>query len=159
MLPRTKSIFHPWEEGGEASRTGVTINGGPKRLTPAAESLVGLRILIQQTGQGENIVIKSTLKSCRPTARARQIAKNFQESDFLKACFLCKRELSPEKDVYMYRGNQGFCSEECRGRQILIDERKEFEASTRDRLGVPHYHRVASKVKESDRQRRISAVA
>ncbi|KAG1358895.1 FCS-Like Zinc finger 17 [Cocos nucifera] len=159
MLPRTKGIFHPWEEGGEASRSSGVAIGGLKRLTQAAEGLAGLRILIQQTGQGENIVIKSTLKSCRPTARARQIAKNFQELGFLKACFLCKRELSPEKDVYMYRGDQGFCSEECRGQQILIDERKEFEAATRDRLGLPHYHRAAPKVKESGRRWRISAVA
>ncbi|XP_008784369.2 FCS-Like Zinc finger 17-like [Phoenix dactylifera] len=154
MLPRTKSIFHPLEEGGEAANAGVGINGGLKNLAQAPEGLVGLRILIQQTGQGENIVIKSTLKSCRPTARAPQSPMNFQQLGFLKACFLCKRELSPEKDVYMYRGDQGFCSVECRGQQILIDEKREFETSTKEQVGVPRYHRASS-----NRRRRISAAA
>ncbi|XP_010917382.1 FCS-Like Zinc finger 17 [Elaeis guineensis] len=158
MVPRNKSIFHLGEEGGEATSTGVAIRG-LKNLTQASEGLVGLRILIQHTGQGSNIVIKSTLKSCRPTARPCQSPKSYQELGFLKACFLCKRELSPQKDVYMYRGDQGFCSEECRCRQILIDERREFEASTRERLGVSHHRHAGSKVQESDRHRKISAAA
>ncbi|XP_008797361.1 FCS-Like Zinc finger 17-like [Phoenix dactylifera] len=159
MLPRKKGIFHLGEEGGEAGRTGAGAIRGIKNLTQASEGLVGLRILIQHPGQGSNIVIKSTLKSWRPTPRARQLPKSYQELGFLKACFLCKRELSPQKDVYMYRGDQGFCSEECRCRQILLDERREFEASTRERHGVSHHHHAGSKVRESDRHRRISAAA
>ncbi|GJN16076.1 hypothetical protein PR202_gb03026 [Eleusine coracana subsp. coracana] len=48
---------------------------------------------------------------------------------FLKSCSLCRLELSPNKDVYMYRGDQGFCSEECRWQQILLDEARERDAA------------------------------
>jgi len=41
---------------------------------------------------------------------------------FLSACYLCKRQLSHGKDIYMYRGDKAFCSVECRFRQISMDE-------------------------------------
>ncbi|CAH9067408.1 unnamed protein product [Cuscuta epithymum] len=44
---------------------------------------------------------------------------------FLTACSLCKRRLIPGRDIYMYRGDTGFCSQECREQQIKRDERKE----------------------------------
>lgn len=43
-------------------------------------------------------------------------------SSFLQRCCLCHRELGEGRDIYMYRGDRAFCSEECRCRQILIDE-------------------------------------
>ncbi|GAB4841917.1 hypothetical protein Ancab_011884 [Ancistrocladus abbreviatus] len=48
---------------------------------------------------------------------------------FLKSCCFCNKPLAPDKDVYMYRGDQGFCSTECRDRQIVIDEKEEMEAA------------------------------
>jgi len=45
-------------------------------------------------------------------------------SDFLSSCNLCRKTLHG-KDIYMYRGEKAFCSEECRHRQIVNDERKE----------------------------------
>ncbi|MCL7036805.1 hypothetical protein MKW94_008453 [Papaver nudicaule] len=47
------------------------------------------------------------------------------ESNFLKACGLCRKRLSPQKNIYMYRGDQSFCSDDCRCRKILIDELRE----------------------------------
>ncbi|KAF8379157.1 hypothetical protein HHK36_028586 [Tetracentron sinense] len=44
---------------------------------------------------------------------------------FLKACFLCKKSLGDNRDIFMYRGDTPFCSEECRQEQIEIDEAKE----------------------------------
>ncbi|KAM0947647.1 putative Zf-FLZ domain-containing protein [Dioscorea sansibarensis] len=41
---------------------------------------------------------------------------------FLQACFLCHQPLSHTKDIYMYRGDRAFCSEDCRCKQIYIDE-------------------------------------
>ncbi|KAJ8573886.1 hypothetical protein K7X08_010397 [Anisodus acutangulus] len=41
---------------------------------------------------------------------------------FLDSCFLCKQKLLPGKDIYMYKGEWGFCSVECRCRQIYMDE-------------------------------------
>lgn len=42
--------------------------------------------------------------------------------DFLKCCFFCKRRLGAGKDIFMYRGDQAFCSVECRYEQIVKDE-------------------------------------
>ncbi|XP_048447416.1 FCS-Like Zinc finger 2 [Pyrus x bretschneideri] len=44
---------------------------------------------------------------------------------FLDACFLCKKPLGDNRDIFMYRGDTPFCSEECRDEQIEIDEAKE----------------------------------
>ncbi|MCO5549169.1 hypothetical protein L7F22_002636 [Adiantum nelumboides] len=41
---------------------------------------------------------------------------------FLENCFLCKRRLKHERDIFIYRGDAAFCTEECRQRQILKDE-------------------------------------
>ncbi|KAL4281553.1 hypothetical protein GQ457_03G021610 [Hibiscus cannabinus] len=44
---------------------------------------------------------------------------------FLDACFLCKKSLRGNSDIFMYRGDTPFCSEECRQEQIHMDEAKE----------------------------------
>ncbi|XP_058729760.1 FCS-Like Zinc finger 14-like [Vicia villosa] len=48
----------------------------------------------------------------------------FPTSNFLNSCHLCGKNLHG-KDIYMYRGEKGFCSTECRSSQIMMDERKE----------------------------------
>ncbi|CAL9167669.1 FCS-Like Zinc finger 13-like [Musa acuminata AAA Group] len=45
----------------------------------------------------------------------------FVVAEFLRCCFLCKKKLDG-MDVYMYRGEKAFCSEECRYQQMLLDE-------------------------------------
>ncbi|CAI0429057.1 unnamed protein product [Linum tenue] len=44
---------------------------------------------------------------------------------FLRTCGLCQRRLAPSNDIYMYRGDTGFCSLECREEQMKKDARKE----------------------------------
>ncbi|KAL4335959.1 hypothetical protein GQ457_07G010970 [Hibiscus cannabinus] len=44
---------------------------------------------------------------------------------FLDACFLCRKSLRGNNDIFMYRGDTPFCSEECRQEQIDVDEAKE----------------------------------
>uniref|UniRef100_M4D841 FLZ-type domain-containing protein n=1 Tax=Brassica campestris TaxID=3711 RepID=M4D841_BRACM len=44
---------------------------------------------------------------------------------FLDSCFLCRKRLGHNKDIFMYRGDTPFCSEECREEQIKRDESKE----------------------------------
>ncbi|KAI4303293.1 hypothetical protein MLD38_038942 [Melastoma candidum] len=44
---------------------------------------------------------------------------------FLAACFLCKKQLGNNRDIFMYRGDTAFCSEECRQEQIYMEESKE----------------------------------
>ncbi|KFK31405.1 hypothetical protein AALP_AA6G107800 [Arabis alpina] len=48
-----------------------------------------------------------------------------QQPHFLDSCFLCKKRLGDNRDIYMYRGDAPFCSEECRQEQIERDEEKE----------------------------------
>ncbi|XP_068331817.1 FCS-Like Zinc finger 15-like [Pyrus communis] len=47
---------------------------------------------------------------------------SFGQPTFLDQCFLCKQKLLPGKDIYMYKGDRGFCSVDCRYRQIFMDE-------------------------------------
>eukprot|EP00250_Pteridium_aquilinum_P014397 c21962_g2_i2 orf=268-1047(+) len=49
--------------------------------------------------------------------------------DFLDACFFCKRRLRHERDIFIYRGDAAFCTEECRQRQILSDETRSLRTS------------------------------
>ncbi|THU69479.1 hypothetical protein C4D60_Mb08t14850 [Musa balbisiana] len=44
---------------------------------------------------------------------------------FLDSCFLCGKPLAGNRDIFMYRGDMPFCSEECRQEQIEMDESKE----------------------------------
>ncbi|XP_044946237.1 uncharacterized protein LOC123395317 [Hordeum vulgare subsp. vulgare] len=152
MLPRIqRSIFHLGEEGGDVQvhrgaddRHGDNIVDIQRRLgghthgrrlrrggRDAADVVVGLQILVQHHPQPCHVVLKQMVSS--PPARHRR------PCSFSGACFLCRRELSPDKDVYMYRGDQGFCSEECRQRQILADEAREHEAMVnKERRGLAH---------------------
>ncbi|XP_021755199.1 uncharacterized protein LOC110720471 [Chenopodium quinoa] len=50
---------------------------------------------------------------------------NHQQPHFLDSCFFCNKQLKPNHDIFMYRGNTPFCSDECRQEQIEIDESKE----------------------------------
>ncbi|CAI9759488.1 unnamed protein product [Fraxinus pennsylvanica] len=47
------------------------------------------------------------------------------EPHFLEACFLCKKRLGKNEDIYMYRGDTPFCSVDCRQQQIESDEARE----------------------------------
>ncbi|CAA6659287.1 unnamed protein product [Spirodela intermedia] len=59
----------------------------------------------------------------------------------------------------MYRGDQGFCSVDCRCRQISLDERRELEAAAKARLPTPPRLRSGHRFRDSDRHRRILAVS
>eukprot|EP00250_Pteridium_aquilinum_P006172 c16143_g1_i1 orf=826-1926(+) len=48
---------------------------------------------------------------------------------FLSACAFCGHSLRLGKDIYMYRGDQAFCSSECRYQKIAFDEHKEKRGS------------------------------
>jgi zinc-finger of the FCS-type, C2-C2 len=45
---------------------------------------------------------------------------------YLDSCSLCKRPLTKNSDIFMYRGDTPFCTEECRQEQMEIDQEKEF---------------------------------
>ncbi|KAF2323673.1 hypothetical protein GH714_036571 [Hevea brasiliensis] len=93
---------------------------------------VGLQTLVQvsssEAKSKTNVVLKSAMKKVK---RLPDVSATTIESCYLKSCFLCNKNLSLDKDIYMYRGDQGFCSIECRNRQIVLDEMKELETSTK----------------------------
>ncbi|KAG2254295.1 hypothetical protein Bca4012_057887 [Brassica carinata] len=58
-----------------------------------------------------------------PPVIKRQVCRD-DPTEFLSSCCLCKKRLQG-KDIYMYKGEMGFCSAECRSVQIMNDERNE----------------------------------
>ncbi|KAL9238638.1 hypothetical protein vseg_013034 [Gypsophila vaccaria] len=59
---------------------------------------------------------------------------NFSSSEFMKYCHYCKRILDHGKDIYMYRGDMAFCSEECREQEIYSDQFKSKKKRLAKRL-------------------------
>ncbi|XP_057421325.1 FCS-Like Zinc finger 2-like [Lotus japonicus] len=80
---------------------------------------------------------------------------------FLEACFLCKKSLGDNRDIFMYRGDTPFCSEECRQEQIEIDEAKEknMKASSMKALRSKEQRNSASPNKARDYSFRATGVA
>ena len=66
----------------------------------------------------KNKNLSSSMKALRKKERDHQ-------PHFLQACSLCKKPLGDNRDIFMYRGDTPFCSEECRQEQIERDEAKE----------------------------------
>ncbi|BAS80344.1 FCS-Like Zinc finger 2 [Oryza sativa Japonica Group] len=64
----------------------------------------------------------------RTTSRDVDVAGELRgrHHHYLDACFLCGRMLAGNKDIFMYRGDTPFCSEECRQRQIDADDASEM---------------------------------
>ncbi|CAM8883297.1 unnamed protein product [Rhodiola kirilowii] len=49
----------------------------------------------------------------------------YRQTHFLQTCAFCKKSIGDHMDIFMYRGDTPFCSEECRQEQIDIDEARE----------------------------------
>jgi endogenous inhibitor of DNA gyrase (YacG/DUF329 family) len=49
----------------------------------------------------------------------------------LHACALCAKPLARDSDVFMYRGDTPFCSEDCRHEQMRLDAVCERHAARR----------------------------
>ncbi|KAJ4717689.1 Protein of unknown function (DUF581) [Melia azedarach] len=97
-------------------------------------AVIGLKIVVQISEGKSNIVLKPSTRTASrrslPCYSSKQ-PTDHQYSCYLKSCHLCNKKLSLDKEVYMYRGDQGFCSIECRDRQIVVDEMRELENSTK----------------------------
>ncbi|EOA24681.1 hypothetical protein CARUB_v10017953mg [Capsella rubella] len=46
----------------------------------------------------------------------------FRTESFLSYCHTCKKSLDHKQDIYIYRGEKGFCSSECRYQEMLLDQ-------------------------------------
>lgn len=67
---------------------------------------------------------------------------NAETAPFLRTCALCNHRLAPGRDIYMYRGDKAFCSQECREQQMEQDERKERRSMAVPNDGESHNHRT-----------------
>jgi hypothetical protein len=65
----------------------------------------------------------------------------------LDACALCTQPLARDSDVFMYRGDTPFCSDECRHEQMRLDAVCERHAARR-------LQRYSSETTESRRGQR-----
>ncbi|ERM96066.1 hypothetical protein AMTRI_Chr13g84180 [Amborella trichopoda] len=149
MLRRTKSSFKL--DGGTPKRNNSTTTGS--RSTP-----VGLRIVIEIPQRESGIVDKSMIRPKMSEIPA-SFPANMPELGFLQSCSMCKKKLSPKNDIYIYRGEMGFCSVECRWRQIFMDERRERSVSTISKASSSMYCRNDRKAHVSNRERRLEAAA
>ncbi|KAL6985852.1 hypothetical protein U1Q18_019225 [Sarracenia purpurea var. burkii] len=75
----------------------------------------------QRRGSARNLSFSSAVSS----PRSGRFYEEEHRPHFLEACSLCKKPLGDNRDIFMYRGDTPFCSEECRQEQIEIDEAKE----------------------------------
>lgn len=105
--------------------------------------MAGLSVLLETMTQQKQqhvsvrtaqIISKTTLLNTTTTKNGRSSSSSSSRapmamaaaattmSSFLQRCFLCHRELADDKDIYIYRGDRAFCSEECRCRHIMMEE-------------------------------------
>ncbi|KAE8658481.1 poly(U)-specific endoribonuclease-B-like [Hibiscus syriacus] len=67
----------------------------------------------------------SSSSSSSSSCSSPRFEDQIRQPHFLDSCFLCRKPLGGNKDIFMYRGDTPFCSEDCRQEQIDIDEAKE----------------------------------
>ncbi|CAN6232271.1 unnamed protein product [Urochloa humidicola] len=86
--------------------------------------MAGLSVLLETSNKSQSgkppaqIISKANLLIHGPKHKQKRLVS----SSFLQRCSLCNRELAEGMDIYMYRGDRAFCSEDCRCRQIFMDE-------------------------------------
>lgn len=52
------------------------------------------------------------------------ISVSFPSSSFLSFCCTCMKRLGEGSDIYMYSGEKAFCSDECRSKEMTLEESK-----------------------------------
>ncbi|KAM7258568.1 hypothetical protein ACFE04_014309 [Oxalis oulophora] len=82
-----------------------------------------------------------------------------QQPYFLESCFLCHKPLGGNRDIFMYRGDTPFCSEECRQEQIDMDEAKEKNWNLSSSLKALRVKDQTKESKKQDYRYRSSTVA
>ncbi|GAB2298213.1 zinc-finger of the FCS-type, C2-C2, variant 2 [Dionaea muscipula] len=75
---------------------------------------------------GNCVVDSSSSEVSSPAAKRKKEVLSWSSSSsssegFLRFCHHCKVELGRGKDIYIYRGEKGFCSQECRCQEMLLD--------------------------------------
>ncbi|CAN1814907.1 FCS-Like Zinc finger 6 [Linum perenne] len=111
------------------SMSGITVD--PSLPHPPADLVHGGGSSSMQRQLIENRYLASMV-----SPRSSLTAAETTTSHFLRTCGLCKHRIPPSKDIYMYRGDTAFCSQECREEQMKKDERKEKKTQQRSKLST-----------------------
>ncbi|CAA2956168.1 uncharacterized protein LOC111376178 [Olea europaea var. sylvestris] len=74
---------------------------------------------------------------------------------FLDSCSLCRRTLNHNRDIFMYRGNTPFCSQECRQEQIEIDEAIEKKWKLSSSKKSNSVRKTTDSAKETDTKKAV----
>ncbi|XP_039034454.1 FCS-Like Zinc finger 17-like isoform X2 [Hibiscus syriacus] len=102
MTPKLRSPFKQLKRDSEGEE-GKKNNPVYANFCKSSSVVVGLRILTQiPQGKKSVVVVKPALKISLPTASSKHRLAN-QDSCFLKSCYLCSKNLSLDKEVFMYR--------------------------------------------------------
>ncbi|MED6126094.1 zinc-finger of the FCS-type, C2-C2 [Stylosanthes scabra] len=64
----------------------------------------------------DNCIVETFYSSPSSTASSSSSLNNF-----LSFCYTCKKHLEHTKDIFIYRGDRAFCSEECRHKEMVLD--------------------------------------
>lgn len=91
-----------------------------QHASPRTAQIISKATLLNTTSTTTTKNGRSSSSSRAPMAMPA--AEATTTSSFLQRCFLCHRELADDKDIYIYRGDRAFCTEECRCRHIMMEE-------------------------------------
>ncbi|RLN40886.1 uncharacterized protein C2845_PM01G05260 [Panicum miliaceum] len=160
MIPRAPSLFHLEEGVGASTSTPIMAASG-------AGELVGLRLIIQPSPRKQQpTVLRRSAVRMIPAASAsskcgHENGRMFVGLEFLKRCFCCHKNLDATMDVFVYKGEQAFCSAECRCQHMAKEERREIEMLIRKRRDAFHRRHAAAapKAQGSNRLMRLETAA
>ncbi|XP_022150297.1 protein MARD1-like [Momordica charantia] len=71
----------------------------------------------------DNCVVNTKSFVDSGSQKSMAVAKN--KNAFLSFCYTCKNHLQQTNDIYIYRGEKAFCSNECRYQEMLLDEEED----------------------------------
>ncbi|WVZ55729.1 hypothetical protein U9M48_006353 [Paspalum notatum var. saurae] len=162
MITRAPSLFH-LEEGVGAPAASASTPAAAAAAASSSGDLVGLRIIIQPSPRRQlpTVLRRSAVRVPVPPATTKchhSDGRGFVGLEFLKRCFGCHRDMdATTMDVFVYKGEQAFCSAECRCRHIAREERREIEMLVRKRRDAFHrrHAAVAKKMQGSSERHNI----
>ncbi|CAD5168880.1 unnamed protein product [Musa acuminata subsp. malaccensis] len=72
----------------------------------------------------DNCIVESCGEEFMPARKDNSFvpSQGYPADDFITFCYACKKILGHGKDIFMYRGEKAFCSNECRYHEMLIYE-------------------------------------
>ncbi|PWA77726.1 zf-FLZ domain-containing protein [Artemisia annua] len=118
------------ESPGQLTRTGSTAGSGSRRGSLDGMSLSEMELSEEYTRvitYGSNpktthIYDNCVVENCCDVVHSGpEPSPKSPWQSFLSFCHTCKKSLEDGCDIFMYRGEKAFCSEECRCKEMILD--------------------------------------